>query len=322
MLTRHGGKEYAYVISGRLGIRIGFEEYLLGPGESISFDAQAPHRLWAVGRKPAVARSGRAQPARRCAQPRRRCVATEGNLGTRTMKIGFIGLGRMGSAIAGRVLGGGHELQVYNRTPGRRPISPQPVRRRSRRSRWPAPDARWSSPCSPTTRRSKRWRSAQAAVRIAARRGDPHGHGHARRGHRAHADGGARRAGPDAGGRAGAGPPRRGSGRTARHRRRRAGRRAATLRAAVRGHRQAHLRGRGESRRSHVHQARQQLRARLRAGGDERSVLAGAPLRRRPGRALRRDDRRAVRRAGLQRCICRSWSTKPGTRSDSPPGSP
>ena len=55
MLTRHGGKEYAYVISGRLGIRIGFEEYLLGPGESISFDAQAPHRLWAVGRKPAVA---------------------------------------------------------------------------------------------------------------------------------------------------------------------------------------------------------------------------------------------------------------------------
>jgi 3-hydroxyisobutyrate dehydrogenase-like beta-hydroxyacid dehydrogenase len=35
------------------------------------------------------------------------------------MKIGFIGLGRMGSAIAGRVLGGGHELQVYNRTPGK-----------------------------------------------------------------------------------------------------------------------------------------------------------------------------------------------------------
>jgi 3-hydroxyisobutyrate dehydrogenase-like beta-hydroxyacid dehydrogenase len=32
------------------------------------------------------------------------------------MKVGFIGLGRMGSAIAGRVLGGGHELAVYNRT--------------------------------------------------------------------------------------------------------------------------------------------------------------------------------------------------------------
>lgn len=54
-LTRHGGKEYAYMISGRLGVRIGFEEYELRPGDSISFDAQSPHRLWTVGRKPAVA---------------------------------------------------------------------------------------------------------------------------------------------------------------------------------------------------------------------------------------------------------------------------
>ena len=54
-LTRHGGKEYAYVISGRLGVRIGFEEFELGPGDSLSFDAQMPHRLWTVGRKPAVA---------------------------------------------------------------------------------------------------------------------------------------------------------------------------------------------------------------------------------------------------------------------------
>lgn len=33
------------------------------------------------------------------------------------MKVGFIGLGRMGQAMAGRVLGGGHELTGYNRTP-------------------------------------------------------------------------------------------------------------------------------------------------------------------------------------------------------------
>lgn len=32
------------------------------------------------------------------------------------MKIGFIGLGRMGAAIARRVLGAGHDLLVYNRT--------------------------------------------------------------------------------------------------------------------------------------------------------------------------------------------------------------
>jgi 3-hydroxyisobutyrate dehydrogenase-like beta-hydroxyacid dehydrogenase len=32
------------------------------------------------------------------------------------MKVGFIGLGRMGQAIASRILGGGHDLVVYNRT--------------------------------------------------------------------------------------------------------------------------------------------------------------------------------------------------------------
>lgn len=54
-MIRHGGKEYAYMISGRLGIRIGFEEFELGPGDSIAFDAQMPHRLWTVGRDPAEA---------------------------------------------------------------------------------------------------------------------------------------------------------------------------------------------------------------------------------------------------------------------------
>ena len=33
------------------------------------------------------------------------------------MKVGFIGLGRMGQGLAGRILGGGHDLVVYNRTP-------------------------------------------------------------------------------------------------------------------------------------------------------------------------------------------------------------
>lgn len=35
------------------------------------------------------------------------------------MKIGVIGLGRMGRGIAGRVLGAGHDLAVHNRTPGK-----------------------------------------------------------------------------------------------------------------------------------------------------------------------------------------------------------
>ena len=33
------------------------------------------------------------------------------------MKVGFIGLGRMGQVMARRLIDGGHELGVYNRTP-------------------------------------------------------------------------------------------------------------------------------------------------------------------------------------------------------------
>lgn len=51
-LVRHGGNEYGYVISGRLGVRIGFDEHELGPGASISFNSSSPHRLWAIGSEP------------------------------------------------------------------------------------------------------------------------------------------------------------------------------------------------------------------------------------------------------------------------------
>jgi transcriptional regulator with XRE-family HTH domain len=48
-LTRHHGREYGYVISGRLGITVRFESYELGPGDAISFDSTEPHRLWNAG---------------------------------------------------------------------------------------------------------------------------------------------------------------------------------------------------------------------------------------------------------------------------------
>lgn len=51
-LMRHGGKEYAFILSGRLGLRVGFEEYVLDPGDSCSFSSQIPHRLWAIGDEP------------------------------------------------------------------------------------------------------------------------------------------------------------------------------------------------------------------------------------------------------------------------------
>ena len=54
-LFRHPGREYAYVLSGRLGVRIGFEEYELGPGDSLAFSSQIPHRLWTIGDEPVTA---------------------------------------------------------------------------------------------------------------------------------------------------------------------------------------------------------------------------------------------------------------------------
>jgi transcriptional regulator with XRE-family HTH domain len=51
-LMTHGGREYGYVTSGTLGVRVGFDEYELQPGSSIAFDSSSPHRLWAIGDEP------------------------------------------------------------------------------------------------------------------------------------------------------------------------------------------------------------------------------------------------------------------------------
>jgi transcriptional regulator with XRE-family HTH domain len=54
-LLTHGGREYGYVTSGTLGVRVGFDEYELGPGGSIAFDSSSPHRLWTIGEDPVEA---------------------------------------------------------------------------------------------------------------------------------------------------------------------------------------------------------------------------------------------------------------------------
>jgi transcriptional regulator with XRE-family HTH domain len=51
-LMRHHGREYGYVMTGTLGIQIGFEEYELSPGDSIGFDSTRPHRLFNKGEEP------------------------------------------------------------------------------------------------------------------------------------------------------------------------------------------------------------------------------------------------------------------------------
>lgn len=54
-LMRHSGHEYGHVVSGHLGVTVGFDTYELGPGDSISFDSTMPHRLFTVGHETAQA---------------------------------------------------------------------------------------------------------------------------------------------------------------------------------------------------------------------------------------------------------------------------
>lgn len=44
-LMRHSGREYGLVLEGELTVNLGFEEFTLGPGDSIAYDSTQPHRL-------------------------------------------------------------------------------------------------------------------------------------------------------------------------------------------------------------------------------------------------------------------------------------
>ena len=46
---RHNGRDYCLVLEGSLCVQIGFEQYVLGAGDSMAFDGTTPHRLWNAG---------------------------------------------------------------------------------------------------------------------------------------------------------------------------------------------------------------------------------------------------------------------------------
>ena len=52
---RHAGHEWGYVLSGRLEVRIGFDEFVLEPGDAISINSSIPHRLATIGDEPVEA---------------------------------------------------------------------------------------------------------------------------------------------------------------------------------------------------------------------------------------------------------------------------
>jgi transcriptional regulator with XRE-family HTH domain len=53
-LMRHPGSEYGHLLAGELVLTLGFEEMVLRPGDSISFDSTTPHRYRNEGSEPAV----------------------------------------------------------------------------------------------------------------------------------------------------------------------------------------------------------------------------------------------------------------------------
>jgi transcriptional regulator with XRE-family HTH domain/quercetin dioxygenase-like cupin family protein len=54
VLMRHSGTEWGHVLSGQLTLTLGFEQYVLNPGDSVSFDCSIPHSYANHGTEPAV----------------------------------------------------------------------------------------------------------------------------------------------------------------------------------------------------------------------------------------------------------------------------
>src|SRR5207245_10596725 len=52
-LMRHTGTEFAFLLRGKLKIQVGFDEYVLQPGDALAFDSSEPHLLVNEGAEPA-----------------------------------------------------------------------------------------------------------------------------------------------------------------------------------------------------------------------------------------------------------------------------
>jgi transcriptional regulator with XRE-family HTH domain len=52
-MMRHTGTEFAFLLRGRLKIQVGFDEYVLEPGDAMAFDSSEPHLLVNEGTEPA-----------------------------------------------------------------------------------------------------------------------------------------------------------------------------------------------------------------------------------------------------------------------------
>jgi transcriptional regulator with XRE-family HTH domain len=51
-MSHHSGREFGLVLEGELTVELGFERYILHPGDSIAFDSTMPHRMSNTGHIP------------------------------------------------------------------------------------------------------------------------------------------------------------------------------------------------------------------------------------------------------------------------------
>ena len=51
-MSHHTGREFGLVLEGQLTVELGFERYVLDPGDSIAFDSTSPHRMTNTGPTP------------------------------------------------------------------------------------------------------------------------------------------------------------------------------------------------------------------------------------------------------------------------------
>jgi transcriptional regulator with XRE-family HTH domain len=51
-MSHHTGREFGLILAGELMVELGFERYILYPGDSIAFDSATPHRMTNEGPQP------------------------------------------------------------------------------------------------------------------------------------------------------------------------------------------------------------------------------------------------------------------------------
>ena len=51
MYFEHEGQEFIFILSGRVNFKVGDQEWVLEPGDSMYFDASLRHRGYALGKE-------------------------------------------------------------------------------------------------------------------------------------------------------------------------------------------------------------------------------------------------------------------------------